>query len=356
MNTKRARDSCSAASIIRDQLLRASHDRIYRWAGQYRDMNHTLHTLADTNSMLRRACHLGYHGAAKRLISRVNRLTVHLRQELNGLPVLDHPSQSIPTLGQLADELQQIQDEYGEWRYSRQSRVLSARTEPIELEDVYLGPFSIELELNGLSHFAGIQGGTGQHPFRVVALDPHPAIGNSHITHPHVSDERLCTGESTHLISSALMEGRLADFFLIVRGLLQTYNPDSPYVPLDVWTGTICHECGERVHEDDRYYCDICEHDVCDGCSGSCSNCGDSACLGCLINCTHCEEYHCRDCMKTCSDCGEPSCVDCLDDGLCPPCVEDKENQIDHDLEEEQVETAPPKILTEVETTATPAY
>ena len=287
--------------------------------------------------MLNRACRLGYHGAADRLSVKLNLLAEGLSRELETIISQRQPYPRIPSVTELAGELQQIDDEFGEWWYKSDSHVISVKTSSIVLEEVYLGPFSIELELNELSHFAGIQAGTGQHPFRVVALDPHNAVGNQHVTHPHVSDERLCTGESTFLVSAALMEGRLADFFLIIRSLLQTYNPDSPYVPLDVWTGTTCSECGERIHEDDLYYCENCGSDVCDGCTGCCTNCDESACLGCLINCPQCEEYSCKLCMKKCSECGESCCVGCLEDELCPACFDAKENNRDQDesIEEE---------------------
>jgi hypothetical protein len=358
MNQNKARDSCSVAAIIRDRLQAAARDRLYARAGRYRDMNHTMLSLAHSNALLRRTCQLGYHGAAKRLTRRVNRFTDHLCRELDGLPA-QNDSHEIPTQGQLAGELRQIEDEFDEWKFEARERVLSVTTEAIHLDSVYLGPFSIELELDPLANFAGQTGSLGHHPFKIIALDPQPAAGKSHVTHPHVSDERLCTGESAHSVSSALSEGRLADFFLIVRGLLQTYNPESPYVALDVWSGTSCHECGERIREDDRYHCEICEHDVCNGCMSSCAHCGDSSCYGCLINCKHCEEYHCDDCMKLCSECDQACCADCLEDGLCPDCVDNKENQQDDlknaeeqseaRLEDESkpVETAP------VEATAT---
>jgi hypothetical protein len=358
MDQKRARDSCTVASIIREKLVRASQDRLYQRSSRYGDVNHTLLALAGASSLLRKACHCGYYGAAQRLHARIERQVQALRRDLDDIPAEQNSNQKTPTIRQLAGELRQIEEEFGEWKFEPGVQLLSVRTGPIHLEEVYLGPFSIELELSGLSYFSGSQAGAGQHPFRVVALDPHPAAGNRHVTHPHVSDERLCTGESTPLISAALMNGRLADFFLIVRGLLQTYNPDSPYVALDVWTGTSCNECGDRVHEDDRYYCESCDHDVCDGCTGRCQSCDESACLGCLINCKHCEAYHCVGCMKDCTECGSRCCVDCLDEKLCPPCVEAKENQSDPENTEEQeaTETAAgdnPVEATPVEATST---
>ncbi len=329
--SKRTRDSCRVANLVRDKLITAARDRLYRKATQYRDLNQSLSIFIKTSRLLNRACRLGYQCAAHRQFVKVNRLAGELNRDLEAHITQREPNPRIPSVTELAGELQQIDDEFGQWWYKADSHVLSVKTSSIVLGEVYLGPFSIELELNELPHFAGIQAGTGQHPFRVVALDPQPAAGNQHITHPHVSDERLCTGESAFMVSAALMEGRLADFFLIIRSLLQTYNPDSPYVPLDVWHGSACNECGERIHEDDLYYCENCGSDVCDGCTGRCTNCDDSACLGCLINCPQCEEYSCKQCMKKCAECGESCCVGCLEDELCPACFDAKENNRDQD-------------------------
>ena len=63
----------------------------------------------------------------------------------------------------------------------------------------------------------------------MIALDPHPAALNDAVTHPHVSDERLCTGDAGAAIQAALAAGRVFDFFTLVRSVLVTYNPESPY-------------------------------------------------------------------------------------------------------------------------------
>lgn len=347
MNTQHARDTCKAALRVRDHLLRAANDRVCRQSDHFGDLNYLLINLAHAGSLLRRACRLGYHGAAVRLLRRIDRLSDDLRRHLDALPPRHHVYRSVPTAPQLAGELRQIEEEFGAGSWQFDEQVLTVRTEPVRLEDIHLGPFSIELDLPGLGRFAGAPG-AGQHPFRVLALDPHPAAGNRHITHPHVSDERLCTGEASYAVSSALMDGRLADFFLIVRGLLQTYNPDSPYVPLDAWEGITCHDCGECVHEDDRYTCDQCDLEFCSGCVGTCHHCDDGACFGCLHKCEHCEEYHCNTCMKACGACGEPCCVDCLEDNLCPSCNNDKENELE---DPEPIEDTPDESGHEVAAT-----
>ena len=358
MNRIRDRDSCRIATVIRENLQGALHYRLYEQSARYKDINHTLKNLAHSNALMHRACRLGYRGAAERLVHQVNRFTDHLRRELEGLPMTLASGLCIPTFSQIAGELIQIEDEFGDWEYRPREQLLKVTTDPIQLDDIRLGPFSINVELNVIHRLGNQHGVTGHHPFKVIALEPNTAAGNNHITHPHVSDDRLCTGESTNAVKSALLEGRLADFFLIVRSLLQTYNPDSPYVSLDVWRGTECHECSERVREDDRYYCEDCQHDVCNDCMSSCAACGDSSCYGCLINCKHCEDYHCHGCMKQCSECDQKCCTGCLDEGLCPPCVDYKESQQD-DIEdiEEQDQAKPHEYEDATETTpvATPA-
>ena len=112
---------------------------------------------------------------------------------------------------------------------------ISITTDPIVLDDTHLGPFQVRLDWNRL----------GSHqPYRVVALDPHPAAANEAVTHPHVQEEHLCEGEGRAGIESALNTGRLCDFFLIVSRLLGTYARGSAFVELDDWEGIRCQDCG----------------------------------------------------------------------------------------------------------------
>ena len=106
--------------------------------------------------------------------------------------------------------------------------------------------------------------------FLIEALDPHPATESEGVTHPHVRDEMLCTGEASSSISAALEAGRIADFFLIVRSVLTTYNPESPYVSLDNWNGEPCVDCGYYLNDDNRYFCEECEEHFCDECMSGC--------------------------------------------------------------------------------------
>lgn len=139
-----------------------------------------------------------------------------------------------------------------------QEHTVSAVTEEIVLEGVDLGRFEIALKWDKL--------GCSQ-PYAVIALDPNPAASSSDTTHPHVQDGSLCEGDGRMPIRQALRQGRLLDFFIMVRQVLETYNAASAYVSLDQWHGIDCHDCGRLVAGDDRYTCERCEVDVCGDCS-----------------------------------------------------------------------------------------
>jgi len=239
----------------------------------------------------------------------------------------DSPRKKTATLSMIVSELRQLQDEFGDVGFERRENALSVVTESITLEGIALGPFKIQLELNKLDQLYSSS------PYRVIALEPNPAATDSAVTHPHVNCEKLCEGEGSAAIKTAIEEGRICDFFTLVRSILHTYGADSPYVSLDDWYGTSCYDCGYTVSSEDRYYCYRCEHDYCADCSSYCQRCEETVCLGCGGQCSGCEEFLCLNCVSKCEQCEELFCESCLEDGICQNCREEKEN------EDEQAET-----------------
>jgi hypothetical protein len=221
----------------------------------------------------------------------------------------------------LVDELDALQKEFGGIAFDVSKHTISVVTEPVTLEDIYLGPFKVQLELDKLDHLYYSS------PYFVIALEPNPAATNNSVTHPHVSDERLCEGDGSAAIRAALEEGRICDFFILVRSILNTYSADSPYVSLDDWDGRACYDCGRTVSGEDSYYCEHCEHDYCGECSTYCRRCEETICLSCSGQCSYCQEMLCRDCVSACEGCGELFCESCLKDDLCPNCREEQENE-----------------------------
>jgi hypothetical protein len=211
---------------------------------------------------------------------------------------------------------------------------LSVTTEPITLEGHYLGLFEIRLDLRRLA---------AESPYRVIALDPHPAASREGVTHPHVSDEVPCEGDGRTAIRQALAQGRLLDFFQLVVSLLRTYNRESPFVELALWNGESCGDCGETVTAEYRYECQRCEDTVCSECQSTCGACEGSFCSSCICKCAICHDAYCGSCLSGCAACPRVVCSNCLDEHeRCPHCHEEKTSQ----SPDAAAETADPAVHT----------
>ena len=263
----------------------------------------------------------GWFSAADRCSDRAARLLNEMSRSISQAQKLtESPQMRTPELSMLVEELKALQDEFGDIGFDKGTNTISVVTESITLEYVALGAFSIQLELDKFCELHKAR------PYRVVALDPNPAATDDTITHPHVRDERVCEGDGTAAIGACLEQGRLTDFFTMVRSILTTYNPGSPYIELDSWDGTSCYDCGYTMSSDDACYCYICEHDYCADCSTYCKQCDQTACTCCCTQCSYCEEFVCDNCIGRCSECEEMYCQSCLEDGICPNCKEEMEN------------------------------
>ena len=274
----------------------------------------------------------GWFSAADRCCSRTSRLLIDTSYSLSQVKQFaESPQMKTPTLSLLVAELDQVQDEFGSVDFDKAEDSICIVTDPITLDGTPLGPFKIQLALNKLGELYKAR------PYSVIALNPNPASTDEGVTHPHVSGEKLCEGDGAAAITASLEQGRLADFFAMIRSILNTYNPDSPYVALHDWDGVPCHDCGYTMSSEDTYFCEYCEHDYCHECSTYCRQCEETVCLGCAGQCPHCEEPRCKDCIKRCTKCEEFCCEDCLEEGICPTCKEEMEN--DNEEQETQITT-----------------
>ena len=115
----------------------------------------------------------GWHGAATRLTSK-------LECKLRDIPYsVEQAIQMIASVKtkpasfrQIVEELTQLQDEFGSVEYNLQERTFSVFTDPIELEDIYLGDFEIRLDVEKLAQLRDSSA------FQVIAQEPHPAASN----------------------------------------------------------------------------------------------------------------------------------------------------------------------------------
>ncbi len=273
-------------------------------------------------SRLRKAIERRWFSAARHLLRELPYRLRGLRDEfIRCDDLLGRDPRTRPSLRQIHEDLVQVRNEFGQVSFHAPDQTLAVETDSITLEHVYLGPFRNVIRLDRLANC------TVEATIEVVAVDPHPATGNDRVTHPHVSNGRLCAGEATGPLAAALQDGRICDAFLLVRSVLETYNPESPHVALDQWNAEPCRECG-RTEGDDLCFCDGCEQDFCNECTHSCCHCSAPRCSGCLENCVFCDESSCDGCFAACAACRQRCCESCLVEKRCPHC---DEKEIDHE-------------------------
>jgi hypothetical protein len=336
------------ANLVLDQLAALPAKDLVELEQQTSCVAHSAERLASLRRKLSMCRRRGFLGAARRLREEATHVLQALRHDVEALCRSRGPAPlPTPTFRILAADLEQLKDEFGPWAYHRDERALSVATDPIELEGVYLGPFEIKLFLGDLIE------ASRSAPYCVIALDPHPAATSEQVTHPHVSNDGLCAGDASAAITAALASGRLCEFFLLVRSVLNTYNPHSPFVSLSDWDGEPCTDCGRPMSDDDRYWCARCEQDFCDECTNCCGCCDQILCRSCLEECAACAGPVCAACVECCAECAEPRCNSCLSDSLCPSCKESKEEHNEQDKKEKANEQPPRLSPADSDTTQT---
>jgi hypothetical protein len=252
----------------------------------------------------------GWQAAADSLLSSLDLTAASLGRRLDRfryeLPRTPSPMH-VSGPRDIAADLAALEDEFEKVELNLQEKKLSVVTSAIELEDTYLGPFRIVL------HWEEI----GQGPcYDVIAEDPQPADANDDVTHPHVSGETLCEGEGSTAIRKAIAQGRLLDFFTLVKQILETYNPESAYVAISRWNGgEDCYECGYSMSQDSSWGCERCSTTLCDDCRKVCEDCETTLCSSCSSSCHDCDGTFCRRCLEFRPGTKILVCKHCLEKG-----------------------------------------
>lgn len=323
------------AGMIQEALGKVRKSRYLECARQLSLFTSSLQEIAHGSRKLALALSRDWFAASEDCCKSIARHLGQIPYSVSKLEsLLDRRQKEVPTLGTILDEIKAVQEEFEDVAFNADEGALCAITEPITLEDTYLGPFRIALYLDKLHEMVH------RIPYYIIAIEPHPAAKDEAITHPHVSNEMLCEGDGAAAIRAALEEGRLSDFFMLVRGILTTYNPDSPYVSLADWDGTPCYDCGYVMDDESVYCCSHCDNATCDQCSRVCTDCGEIVCGECASHCEICDRSLCPPCAKTkCSACESLCCESCISDGLCPDCKKEKENEDEEQPTETTSET-----------------
>jgi hypothetical protein len=297
----------------------------------------------------------GWHFAATARARQVSAEAARIEFAASNLasqPIVSHTN--APTLRTIVEELGQLEHEFEDVEIDLKQGLVGVRTDRIVLEEIDLGPFTIELHVGRL---AERQGGEC---FKCIALEPNPAASQRDTVHPHVLDGHLCAGDATLPIQAALNQGRIADAFVLIRSVLQTYNADSPYMNLDHWSGLRCPDCDDLADSDFMYFCDHCHRDVCENCHSSCDICDSCCCRSCLETDSESGNQCCSACRHECSECERT--VDRenfdADTQLCPACLEEYTSNQEQESNNHGSEKDPivgPADATVITTAALPA-
>jgi len=323
------------ANEIQDSLMKINSSRYLELLSQTGNLTELLKDMAGESKKLSIALSHNWLLAADNCSSRMIRVVDDVSYCITNLKQLtDKTAIEVPSLSFIFDELKHLEQEFDQMEFNKAENTISLVTDPITLEDVDLGPFKIQLNIKKLSD---LYNGS---PYSCIALEPNPAATNDEVTHPHVSNEKLCEGEGSAALRSALEQARLIDFFSIVKSILNTYSPDSPYVSLEDWSGIACYDCGGMIDSDSTYYCNSCDRDYCESCSSYCHSCDETRCLGCGSNCPSCDEFICHNCIKTCAECGETFCKMCMKDDVCENCKEEQKELENTDENENKFKIA----------------
>jgi hypothetical protein len=266
----------------------------------------------DLSRKLIRAQSAGLPFATKRLRAQMhNSLDQLCRRVHDQLDLYSETGTPVPNARELFEDLRGMRSEFETVALDFPNQILAVATEPIELDEVELGAFLVKLPWGD------------RHRYRIKALDPHPARCDDSHPHPHVSGERLCEGDGKSQIRNALEEGRLYDFFVLVRQVLRNYNPESAYVTLDEWVSETCTGCGNLAAAERMNSCSACDDRFCRECLTSCPGCDADLCHSCGKGCETCGEMstHCAGCIGGCEGCGRTICGGCLEDGFCAECA-----------------------------------
>ena len=160
----------------------------------------------------------------------------------------------------------------------------------VELEGVWIGDLEVELTLD---------------TFKVkvwnLSIDTEEKGGHPH---PHVSGSGEICWNGYH--EEAETYHRAGEFLALkdlIDNLLQTYNPESPYINLEDWEngfGASCSVCGDRFSEDELSWSEACEGDLCESCRAWCDHCQDYV---------HYTDYNCD--LEACEKCIENDAEPC---------------------------------------------
>ena len=129
--------------------------------------------------------------SSEKCCSRLTRTLDEIAYSASRIKPLTNDNLKTVNITQIIDELRQTEQEFGQISFNKDKNTVSVTTDNITLDDLYLGPFQIELQINKLSEIYR------DSPYYCIALEPNSAATNEEVTHPHISSDKLCEGDGS---------------------------------------------------------------------------------------------------------------------------------------------------------------
>lgn len=270
-----------------------------------------------------------WHGATAQLHRRLMVALTQLRETVHRGSLPPATSRGLTASSQeIYEDLSALIGEFAAVEITPEQYRIAVTTGPVilnqlDLNQLDLGPFEIRLDWGAIGR---------DRCYRVMAASPHPPASDECVTHPYVRDDLLCAGDAEPSIEMALQQGRLFDFFTLVRQLLVNYVPGRSFVELDEWNWMLCEACGTLVERRQLDGCQRCRQTLCVSCTSRCAACERTCCGSCSRWCAICRHRFCKGCLDRCVRCSAWICADCHWEGLCTSCRQEAVRTSDHDV------------------------
>lgn len=162
----------------------------------------------------------------------LQQVTMQLRQCVAALRDAEDLADSLASSERMLERRSRLLNELGEiaktglWslpRVSTNGRLLFLQTQKTVLEGRDLGRYVAEIPVMS-ANAAGL--------IITAGIGCRRANG---CFHPHVGNNTICWGDESLSAAAAEGEGRLCDLLVMVHEVLHSFNPKSPYTPIEAW-------------------------------------------------------------------------------------------------------------------------
>ena len=187
--------------------------------------------------------------------------------------------------------------------YDLAAKRLSVCVGPIVIQGLDLGRFRIDFNYERMPD-----------RYTIIPLEINEAQSLEH-PHPHMQNTRLCEGEATSMLASALNDGRILDCVEVIERTLNTYQQSAAYKPLG-YNIPMCSICMKRIKG--PVNCTNCHSLICAECAPTAiitCGCGTKICTNCQKGCLCCSSATCgkNSCaLVKCPKCGFQACGKCV--------------------------------------------